>query len=62
MQFYKYKLMQTNKFKKQLKKIKKRHNYLKKDYEFVVDTLLQGKQLPEKYKNHILEPKGNRVL
>lgn len=62
MEQYKYKLVETNKFKKQLLKMKNKYKNTKELYEYVVDKLLKGEQLPEKYKNHPLEPKSKRVL
>ena len=62
MEQYKYKLIETNRFKKELLKVKNRYKDAKEQYQFVVDKLLKGEQLPEKYKNHILEPKSKRVL
>jgi len=62
MEQYKYKLVETTKFKKELLRAKKKYKDAKECYEFVVDKLLKGEQLPEKYKNHLLEPKSKRVL
>ncbi len=63
MKQYKYQLMQTTRFKKELNKIKQKYkDKAKKEYMFVVDTLLRGETLPEKYKNHLLEPRSKRVL
>ena len=62
MEQYKYKLVETNRFKKELLKVKNRYNDAKEAYQLVVDKLLKGEQLPEKYKNHLLEPKSKRVL
>ena len=62
MKQYKYKLVETNRFKKELLKVKKQYKNAKEEYEFVIDKLLIGEQLPEKYKNHLLEPKSKRVL
>lgn len=58
----KYKIIQTNKFKKEYENIKKQKFYKEKDFTDVVDILASGEQLPEKYKNHPLEPKSKRVL
>ena len=62
MEQYKYKLVETNKFKKQLLKMKTKYKNAKESYGYVIDKLLKGEQLPEKYKNHLLEPKSKRVL
>lgn len=57
-----YKLIETTKFKKELLKVKNKYKDAKEAYGFVVDKLLRGEQLPEKYKNHLLEPKSKPVL
>ena len=62
MEQYKYKLVETTRFKKELAKVKQQYKNSKELYEFVIDKLLKGEQLPEKYKNHLLEPKSKRVL
>ena len=62
MEQYKYKLVETNKFKKQLLKMKNKYKNAKELYGYVVDKLLKGEKLEEKYKNHLLEPKSKRVL
>lgn len=62
MEQYKYKLIETNRFKKELLKVKNKYKDAKEIYEFVIDKLLKGEQLPERYKNHPLEPKSKRVL
>ncbi len=50
---YKYEIVQTTKFKKDLKLAKKR-GYDLSILGFIVDTLAEGKPLPEKYKDHTL--------
>ena len=63
MEQYKYKLVQTTRFRKELKKIKKQYKEkAKAEFEYVVTTLLKGEKLPEKYRNHLLEPKSKRIL
>ena len=53
-----YKIVQTNNFKKRLKKlIKNGYDYNK--IKVVVDLLEKGEKLPEKYKDHPL--KGNFI-
>lgn len=59
---YKYKLSATNKFKKDLKLIKKRNYFDMTEFEKVVNILLKGEELPQKYCNHILEPKTERII
>ena len=50
----KYTVDYTTNFKKQFKKIKKQNKKLTPFYE-VVDTLIAGKELDPKYKNHKLK-------
>ena len=57
----KYKIQMTNKFKRDFKKMKSRNNFDSKAFETVIDLLLNGEVLPEKYCNHLLEPKTNRA-
>ena len=52
----------TKKFKKDFKKMKSRNKYDSKAFKTVVDLLSNGEVLPEKYCNHLLEPKTNRAL
>lgn len=59
---YKYKLAATSKFKKDFKVMKKRNKFNNEEFEKVVDLLLRGERLPEKYCNHILEPKSERII
>ena len=53
-----YKLLQTNEYKKRLKKLIK-NGYDINKMKAVVDLLVEGKPLPPKYKDHPL--KGNFV-
>ncbi len=53
-----YKLLQTNEYKKKLKKLIKNGYNINKMKE-VVDLLVEGKPLPPKYKDHPL--KGNFI-
>lgn len=62
MEDYKYGVRLTNKFKKEFENMKKRKEFDNDEFEFVVDVLRKGEQLPAKYKNHILEPKSERNL
>ena len=57
-----YELQITNKFKKQYSKVSKQQNFKKEEFEKVIDLLINNKQLPEKYKNHLLTPKHNRNM
>lgn len=54
----KYTIYMTNKFKKDYK----RNNFDEKEFIKVVSLLADGKELPEKYCNHILEPRSARYL
>lgn len=58
----KYQIIQTNKFKKDYKKMKSRNNFNEKEFIKVLEFLANGEQLPEKYCNHLLEPKNLRSL
>lgn len=57
-----YDIKLTNKFKKQLKKVKQQQNFNYKALEEVINFLSTNKLLPAKYKNHLLEPKKNRNM
>lgn len=59
---YKYTIYRTNKFKKDYKKIKKRNNFNEEEFIKVITILANGDELPEKYCNHILEPKSERFI
>jgi len=59
---YKYRLAATTKFKKDLKLMKKRNKFDSQEFEKVVDILLKAQELPQKYCNHILEPKSERII
>lgn len=56
----KYIIQKTNRFKKDYKKMKTRNNFDEKAFIEVVSMLANDKILPEKYCNHLLEPKSNR--
>lgn len=58
----KYTIYMTNKFKKDYKKMQKRNNFDEKEFIKVVSLLADGKELPGKYCNHILEPSSERYL
>lgn len=58
----KYRIERTNKFKKEYKKMKLRNNFDEKEFIKVVTILSNGEILPEKYCNHLLEPKNERLL
>lgn len=58
----KYKIQITNIFKKDYKKMRSRNNFDEKAFKTVIELLSNGESLPEKYCNHLLEPKSNRTL
>jgi addiction module RelE/StbE family toxin len=53
----KYKIEITNRFKKDYKKIRNRNNFNEDDFKKIINMLANGENLPEKYCNHLLEPK-----
>lgn len=58
----KYKIKKTNRFKKDYKKMQSRNNFNEPEFVKVIELLANGEQLPEKYCNHLLEPKSQRFL
>jgi len=56
----KYIIQKTNRFKKDYKKMKTRNSFDEKAFIEVVSMLANDKILPEKYCNHLLEPKSDR--
>mgnify|MGYP005775628427 CR=1 FL=1 len=58
----KYKIQITNIFKKDYKKMRSRNNFDEEAFKTVIELLSNGESLPEKYCNHLLEPKSNRTL
>ena len=58
----KYQITMTSRFKKDLKMLKKR-NYFDIDLlNDVVQMLANDITLPEKYNNHLLEPRSKRLM
>lgn len=57
-----YEIKLTNKFKKQLKKLQKQPNFNYKALDEVINTLASNELLPDKYRNHLLEPKKKRNM
>lgn len=58
----KYQITMTSRFKKDLKMLKKR-NYFDLDLlNTVVQMLANDITLPEKYNNHLLEPRSKRFV
>lgn len=58
----KYKIEITSKFKKEYQKMRSRNNFDEKAFTAVVELLANNEVLPEKYFNHLLEPKSNRFM
>ena len=58
----KYKIQMTNIFKKDYKKMRSRNNFDENEFKKVIKLLSNGELLPEKYCNHLLEPKSGRSL
>lgn len=58
----KFEIKRTNQFKKDLKMMMKREVFDAKILNDVVEFLANDEQLPEKYKNHLLEPKSKRIM
>ena len=57
-----YEIKTTNKFKKQLKRLKKQNNFDKDSLDEVINILASNNILPTKYRNHLLEAKKNRTM
>lgn len=57
----KYRIEYTSKFKKAYKKIIKQ-GYDNDEFKKVIEMLANDVILPEKYRNHLLEPKSNRIM
>ena len=58
----KYEIKRTNQFKKDLKMMMKREIFDAKILNDVVEMLANDIELPEKYKNHLLEPRIKRIM
>ena len=58
----KYDIQYTNKFKKQYSKLLRNQNFKKAKLEKVLEYLANNEPLPEKYRNHLLEPKSERSM
>ncbi len=58
----KYKIEITSRFKKDYKKMRSRTNFDEKAFTTVVNLLANNEILPEKYCNHLLEPKTERFM
>lgn len=51
----KYEAKYSNNFKKKFKKLLKQDTNLTKDFKKALDVLIEGKKLPEKYRDHKLK-------
>jgi mRNA interferase YafQ len=49
-----YTFFPTNRFNKAFQKARKHKKYKESEFIFVIDTLLSGKKLPKKYREHKL--------
>ena len=58
----KYEIKQTSRFKKEYRNMKSRSNFDEKEFIKVVTILANGEIMPEKYCNHLLEPKRKRYM
>ena len=58
----KYDIQYTNKFKKQYNKLLKNPHFKKSEFEKVLEYLSNNELLPEKYHNHLLNPKSERSI
>lgn len=57
-----YEIKSTTKFKKQLKKLRKQGILNDNALDEVINKLSKNELLPEKYNNHLLNPKRNRYM
>ena len=58
----KYDIQYTNKFKKQYNKLLKNSYFKKAEFEKVIVCLTNNEPLPDKYRNHLLNPKSKRSM
>lgn len=58
----KYKIEKTNRFKKDYKRMKSRNNFDEQAFIKVITLLANDEILPEKYCNHLLEPRSERNM
>ncbi len=52
----------TTRFKKQLKTVRKQPNFNYNELDKVINLLSNNELLPEKYNNHLLNPKSKRYM
>ena len=62
MQSETYQVKFTNVFKKQYSKIKKDPHFKEEEFNKVIKLLSTNQILPDKYKNHLLNPKSKRNM
>lgn len=58
----KYRVEYTTKFKKSYKKLIVKQGRSQDDFKKVIDILANDIPLPEKYRNHLLEPRKSRSM
>jgi len=58
----KYKIVTTNRFKKDYARMRTRNNFNEKDFWSIITKLANDEVLPQKYRNHLLEPKKERYM
>ncbi len=58
----KYQIKFINTFKKQYLRIKNNPKFNQEEFNKVIEILSNNEVLPEKYKNHLLNPKSKRNL
>jgi len=58
----KFEIKRTGQFKKDLKTLMRREVFDAKLLNDVVEMLANDIELPEKFKNHLLEPKNKRTM
>ncbi len=58
----KYQIKIINTFKKQYLRIKNNPKFKQEEFIKVIEMLSNNEVLPEKYKNHLLNPKSKRNL
>ena len=58
----KYQIKFVNTFKKQYERIKNNPIFKQEEFNKVIEILSNNEIMPEKYKNHLLNPKSKRYL
>ena len=57
-----YQVKFTTVFKKQYSKIKNNPDFKQEEFNHIIDLLSKNQILPQKYKNHLLNPKSKRNM